>query len=242
MKPEELSKSFSFLLDSLITWATSLRFPLKTARRLMGQAKSDLNAFKQASNLYLTAFLIGAVIQIPICQLYGISWSNAGFYLSTGLVFLLIIISFCAGIYFGLRIFKIPVSFVDLYVLYIALIGVFSPLYTLLSYPTLFKILKTMSVLKKQNANLIEIATNLFKNLQPESSSIFYAVYSAISGPMLMLFSFGMFAYLARILSLHLVVPKPKLFSALAFSFAVFCMIPTLLFSLFYYFILYAFL
>jgi hypothetical protein len=103
MKPEDLAKSFSFLFDSLLDWATAVSHPLETGHAILRDNDTSLDAIRVATNLWVTASLLSAVLQLPLYELQGISWTNIGFHLSTGLILLSILMLGNLSLYGGLR-------------------------------------------------------------------------------------------------------------------------------------------
>lgn len=242
MNPENFLESLDFLLDSLIEWAEAIRSPLDTANRIISTAGNDTNVFKGATKLWLTAFIISTVIQIPIFQLHEISWGDFGFYLSSGLVLLLIVLAYCGSIYGGLRAFGIEILFVDLYLLYIVLIGIFSPLISILSYPTTINFISTLDRLKEEGVNFTSAIIEMYSITQLGTSSVVLEVYLSLSALLVTIFLYSMLSYLVNILSVELGASKTSIMNALTMGFVVFGLIPSMLLTILKYFAIFSFL
>lgn len=240
MKPEDLNKSYNFIVDCLVEWAKAVGHPLRTALNITANAENPAEVFKSATKLWFITFLINSIIQIPLFQLNGISWSNVGFHLSTGLVLFSLVLNANFGIYIGFRFFRIGVTFTDLYVFYTVIVAIFSPLFTIFGYPQILKLVTAIKNLKASEGELTAIG--LYKSIQSVSGSPVFVLYQAVSGLIMVMLTFGMLTCIIHALSAKSGVAKYRLINALTFGTIIISSLPAFILTAFYYFALYAFL
>lgn len=221
MKPEDVSKNFSVILELLIKWWACVCNPINTALIILTQGKDKVTVLKAATSLWATAIFLSTILEIPMYQRHGISWSNVGFHLTHQLVLFTGLFMHCLSFYVGFRIFKIRGPFIDLFVLSAVVIGVYSPILTLLMYPSSVRILDLLAESKGAG---FDVDTALFMTSNYMATAIhsgYFGAYAMTSGVLLMVFTFGLYALQLQILSNRWDVDKPRLFNAAAFGFCV---------------------
>jgi len=132
-------------------WARCLRWPVRTYRHLSKTCVSDELKAAQALRLWLITFLITLVIEAPVYWLSGIDLENKWFHLPHMLFVFLASISAAWAIHAGLRAHGIASRWGETLLGYSAVVGVFTPLLALITYPNSIPIYAKLRVMKQQH-------------------------------------------------------------------------------------------
>jgi len=241
MKPEDLGKSVNFLVDSLIEWALAVRHPFQTAIKIATTARNPVQAFRNATRLWFISSLISYIFYIPLYQLHGISWGNVGFHLIIILYYLSFYVTFIFSIYGSFKIFQIKITFSELYVFYTALLFIYFPFINLIRYPITLGYISEIRILKASGKDLTEIPFELLGKMTKWSGSPLFDFYQSLSLFLVALFALGLLTCVVNALSFKFGVSKHKLMDALSFGLCL-NFFPSYIFSLFFMFLIYAFL
>lgn len=227
MKPESLAKSLDYLVETFLEWVRCLRAPLKTAQAILAEAQDDLDAMRRAMKLWIVAFILGAVLQTGIYRLHGISLSDVSFYLSTGMLFLLMLFAFVVSLHFGFRVFRLRAPFRDTFVVYTVLLSALSPFLAILALPSSFRLLKVLSTLKGEEPGLGEGIRRYFE-LTGTHSDTLLGVLNSLSSVAISVFYLCVAAIVFAELSRRWGVERVRLFNAGSFGMVIFGLVPAI--------------
>jgi hypothetical protein len=100
-----LNEAISWFVDALALWFRCLSNPVKILGDLLSaEGRGDISG---VAKLWTTSTLLAFVLQVPLLQMFGISWSNAGFYLPSLLTQALTLGLISLGLHLGLRLFRV---------------------------------------------------------------------------------------------------------------------------------------
>lgn len=227
MKPEGLAKSLEFLVESFLEWVRCLRAPLKTAQAILADAQDDLDAIRRAMKLWIVAFVLGAVLQAGIYRLHGISLSDVSFYLSTGMLFLLMLFAFVLALHFGFRIFRLRAPFRDTFVVYTVLLSALSPFLAILALPSSFRLLRVLSTLKGEKPDLGEGIRRYFELTSTQADTLL-GVLNSLSSVAISVFYLCVAAMVFAELSRRWSMERAQIFNAGSFGMVLFGLVPAI--------------
>ena len=238
---EDLGKSFSFLLDSLIEWAMAVMHPFQAAAKIDTEARDPVQAFRDATGLWFIAFLITYLFHIPFYKHYGISWENVGFHIIIILYWLSNYVISLLVMYGGCKLFRIKISFIELYIYYTAIVAVFLPFVHILN---LFvgntdRYITAIKTLKATGINFIEIFYELVIKSQFHYPTLEW--YQILFSLLVTLFLIGIHTCIVHALSFKAGISKYKLMDALAFGYCI-VIFQQVIFNIFLVYIYYGFL
>ncbi len=238
---EDVSKSFNFLLDSLIEWAMAVMHPFQEAAKIDTESPDPVQAFRKATRLWFIAFLITYLFHIPFYRHYGISWDDVGFHIIIILYWLSNYVITILVMYGSCKLFRIKITFIELYIYYTAIVAVFLPFVHIFNLFTgnTDRYITAIKTLKESGLNFIEIFNKLIIKTQFHSPSLQW--YNILLSLLVILFLIGIHTCVVHALSFKAGISKYKLMDALSFGYVI-TVFQQIIFNIFLVYIYYGFL
>lgn len=162
MKPEEFGKSFEFILDALLRWVACLRGPAALSRSILTIAADPTDAFKRTISIWITAVLLSIIVRGWAYQFHGLGLTNMAFHLTSTLLLLAILVCFVLAIQLAFRIYRLPISFTENFVVYTVHISALAPFIALLYSPQVAHATGILKRLKADGVGLDQVLQRYF--------------------------------------------------------------------------------
>jgi hypothetical protein len=242
VKPEEIAKSFEFLLDAMLSWAKCVRHPLLTWKQILTDAQGEESkAIKAATKLWLTSYIMSMLLLGWVYKLHGINMTDVGFYLSSAFLVFAFLVLFVVSMHVGFTLFKLPAPFQDTFVAYTVIVSACMPFTSILAAPSLMQTLKTLKAIKTQDLELSGAVVAYFSMAVTQSSST-VGTLSVISQIFLIPLGLLLMSTIFDMLASRWEIDRVRVYSAGTFGTAVVVVLPMLLMSFFQMLVMYSFL
>jgi hypothetical protein len=199
----DVKKILPEVVDSFSAWLHCAARPIRTCQRILNARSSPREKITQALKLWVAAFAIHLLLRVPAFQVAGIDWKDAGFQASHTLFILLVLLVMVWLLHVCLRLHKIPSRFAETFVMYTALITVYSPVFTLLSYHTYLEVPPILRSIKASGMTFREAFAFYFQQYEPATRAMEYKVMDAVTTPLVLLISAGLLVLFVRVAATH---------------------------------------
>jgi hypothetical protein len=217
---DSLLKTVQSTLDAVFAWLSCVRHPYITAQKISSPEFDDQKKLRGAFGIWGAAFAIALVMQLPMYKLFGIDIKDIHFHLPNIVGVLLIIFGGACFVHWSLRLHKIDSKFSDTVAIYTIIVGAFSPILVMLSYPDNLKKLYAVQHVKHANLPAKEAIATYLRDMGPGDS---YTDYIAgFCQPFIGLASAIFLAMLANALCQHYGAEKFRVVSSIGVGIAVF--------------------
>ncbi len=239
MSFNDLTSALNAIIDIFVEWLEYVRHPFLACDRLLVDYESDQVRLKRAMKIWVSSFIIGIVVLTPLYNRAGIGLATLGFHLSLFLFVTLALLLTSGAIHIGLRLDGVKSRFGDTLLIYSLFFGTFSPLFCLLSYPSLALLFSSLRVSKAHHLGSWATAEAVSKALSAPSqiAGIFIQFQHALTVVASLALS-GMFA---EAVAKYYQTDRPRVLSSMSFSIAVLGIVPGIICAMFYYYVVFSF-
>lgn len=239
MSFNDLTLAMNAIIDVFVEWLEYARHPFLACNRLLGDYETGQVRLKRAMKIWVSSFIISVVVLTPLYNRAGIGLVTLGFHLSLFLFVTVALLAASGAIHIGLRWDGVKSRFEDTLLIYSLFFGTFSPLFCLLSYPSLALMLSSLMVSKAHHLGSWETAVAVSKAFSAPSpvASILLQFEHALTAVASLALS-GMFA--EAVAKFHQ-TDRQRVLSSMSFSIAVLSIVPGFICALFYYYVVSSF-
>jgi len=221
-----------------LEWFDACRRPVAHCDELLALA-SDREKIVKSMQLWIPAFVVGLILQFPVLKNAGIEFEEMGYHLPNFLTAIVLLMLIGAVLHYGLRIHGIASRLGDIVAAYTTLIGVYSPLFLLPTYPLMAL---DMGALKEAKAHSLSFLPAMVSMMKAGNAAVTQGYMGLVEVPLAIIVwvaSLLLLTFMARKVSVLYSVPKSKALSS--FAFGIFVLFPPLYFlsGLFSSFVLY---
>jgi hypothetical protein len=227
---EALQDAFGLFLQ----WFKVLRDPTSSLQQLVDQSMES--RLKSAFQVWLVAFIITIIVQLPLLAFLDIEWTNVAFQLSYFTILLLTFLTQGVMVHRALRWFGVDSVFEDTLNTFAVVVTPFSPFFALLTAPSLLRLYLLLRNVRKGVVTLT--ISGAAAALSPTLAE---RMYSALMTPILALIGLYLNVLLCNLLISRYTADKSRVFSAVAFAITCLLPVPVFVFSCLSYFVVYAF-
>jgi hypothetical protein len=165
MMPADIS--FTNLFAVFLAWLKGAIHPVLTLNKFLKYNQTASTPLPPDLVKYISvSVLISFMVEIPIHQLYGITWTNAGYYISNFLIEVSYLILPATTIHLVLRLRGVKSDFWRTFILFSSPAVAYLPLTNLLNLESLNASLAALLEAKKLHLDAVSAIQYLFKNAQ----------------------------------------------------------------------------
>jgi uncharacterized integral membrane protein len=237
MELADLTKNFGSLSNLLTDWLNCLRHPLKCCEQQLFELETEDAKIKRAVSTWMTSFVITLVILLPLYALIGIDLKKVEFHLPA---FVILFLSFlCSGMasHIGFRLARINSQFADTFLIQAITVSCYTPLLTLMGYPSYLRLLMAMKEAKVHHLGMVDTLKGIFTPTRGDDIGAIFEMLGSVLLPL----AFFPIAVFAEATSRRYAVNRAKILSSLSFSTAVLYSLPSVALSALYFFVIYIF-
>jgi hypothetical protein len=235
----ELTSALSGLIDIFVEWVEYVRHPFLACDRLLVDYETDQVRLKRAMKIWLSSFIISVVVLTPLYNRGGIGLATLGFHLSLFFFVTLALLLTSGAIHIGLLWDGVKSRFGDTLLIYSLFFGTFSPLFSLLSYPSLAILFSSLKVSKAQHLGSWETAVAVSKAFS--SPSPIAAIPLQFEHALTVVASLALSGMFAEAVAKYYQKDRHRILSSMSFSIAVLGIVPGLICAWFYYYVVFSF-
>jgi hypothetical protein len=215
---KDLTDALNDFCGLFVEWFFAALHPIKKCQDLLS-IEDERVRVGDAMKLWLTAFLVAVVIDIPLYHSHGIEWNSLGFHLVSFLCLTAAMVISGFAIQISLKMYGIKSISSDIIAMYVAYFMSYQPLIAVLSY---FHDLRIFALLDSARLQGLDLA-HLISFFQAQSkvyneSLTFIGISSSICLWLAFPLSCIGYALMATTISARYSVSRAKSFSAVAFA------------------------
>ena len=237
IKLDAASISVTSIADGFLVWVDCVREPAATCAGLL---KSDTK-LQSAFRLWVAVTTIGFAINLPAYRLYGIKLTDAGFFVSTlvALMFILLVVPSC--IVLTLRMYGISSNASDVLVMYTVVTCLIGPVITLLLLPNTVDTLSLLTSIKQLDLDVWGIAREYFARTGSQRQGAVTPLIDAVATPLVLLGAAAVMSLFSRFVSQRYEADHYTVVSAATMGMLA-SLVPLSAIAVFRFFVMYAFL
>lgn len=156
----ELTEELSNFIERIPAWWFAVLHPIDTCNNLLS-IKNEMERCHKVVDMWLTAFFISLIIDLPLYHLHGIEFESFGFHLFIFLSLTFIMLASVFAFKIGLTLFSISSRFSDILAIYVACVLLYEPLFVIFQCFSEFRYLAVIDTIKRQHLHLRQ-AMNFF--------------------------------------------------------------------------------
>jgi hypothetical protein len=238
MTLDEIRKELDAIVDVLVQWIQYIRDPRGRAVKLLGVQEEEQSRIKRALGIWVVSFVISLLVLTPVYSSVGIGFKNVEFQLAIFLFLTSALICAGACAHIGFRWYGLRSNFGDTLLVYTVFFGSYSPIFNFIAYPYSYVLFRALRQAKSGQLGIYDAAVTGFTSLQSGAMVTFVGPVANLFTTVATFLLLGMFA---STLADYYRTTRKQILISLSFSFTVLAMIPTLLMTFLYYFVVYTY-
>lgn len=203
------------LIEDLILWTRCVASPAAAAREVLNSELDDRTKMRISLRILLTALAISFVLQLPVHSVYGF---KIEFYLFGTLTSALSVYLMALMFYFGFRIFRIRMKFVDVFICYTIVIGTYTPAILFTNYAGNIATIEAVKKFKEKNLTFRDGVVDYFISISSNEPNELASWLINLSTLVLFFLSMILLVIFSNVLTKWYDLSKSRTYSSVTFS------------------------